>query len=462
MYSNAELNRLFSPLSDASWNALKLSVRNSPLYLPCSQGTIPLSKGDFVATLSASHNSDRIIDVYSIEPEGHLQFWDRDPDNPFKLLRSIDPPGTPGLHGYPTLKNLYRIHTHTNNTQTLAIGPTYKIISTRDEHLSWRYECFYGILQGLYISPYGTLASSFSSISKNFRASKCFMRDSHVMTTHEASHHFTSICTSHPAVNWRKKFQSLAQAYTQNKCKNTLWRIITNNLYLGPKVSSYLRLKKLDDIAKHYDFCPYCTIDTPCSLQHQFWDCPHIKPFWELVISLLTSHGLPPTLHTFQDLYMFVDETNTHDLLLLFRNDLIYNAIYSIWFDYNNLMRDITNDRLTHQEFTEHVTSLQHHLITKFNSLNRESFLLLPHHVRYLINLKSASTNTNSISSSGLLVRYHLTQPPLNLVSHTFNSDIIDAYNNTWCSQDTLGTITDSKPRFKALQTHQHFPHSPR
>ena len=49
---------------------------------------------------------------------------------------------------------------------------------------------------------------------------------------------------------------------------------------------------------------------------------------------------------------MFVDETNTHDLLLLFRNDLIYNAIYSIWFDYNNLMRDITNDRLTHEEFT--------------------------------------------------------------------------------------------------------------
>ena len=54
---------LSSLLSDANWNVLKLSVRNSPLYLPCSQGTVPFAKGDFVATLSASHNSDRIIDV---------------------------------------------------------------------------------------------------------------------------------------------------------------------------------------------------------------------------------------------------------------------------------------------------------------------------------------------------------------------------------------------------------------
>ena len=109
--------------------------------------------------------------------------------------------------------------------------------------------------------------------------------------------------------------------------------------------------------------------------------------------------------------------------------------------------------KLTHDEYKDHVLSLKHHLITKFNQLNYQSFLLLPTHVRHLINLNSAAANTHSTSTSGLLVRYHLIQPPLNLVTHTLNDDIIDAYTNTWCSHGTLGTITNSKPKFKALLT---------
>ena len=100
-----------------------------------------------------------------------------------------------------------------------------------------------------------------------------------------------------------------------------------------PIINSVLLL----DLAHKYHSCPYCSM-SPTSLSHQFWDCPCIQPFWQLVVSLLTSHGLPPTLNSFTDLYLFVGTTNTRDLLSIFLSDLIYNAMFPIWYNYNNLM----------------------------------------------------------------------------------------------------------------------------
>ena len=130
----------------------------------------------------------------------------------------------------------------------------------------------------------------------------------------------------------------------------------------------------------------------------------------------------------------------------MLRRDLIYT-----WYNYNSLMfghYGAPGD----QEYSGHIDSLLHHLISKFNSLNNQSFLLLPTHVRHLINLKSLPSNS---MSGGILIRYHLTLPPLTLVMHTLEADLYAAYSDTWCSKNTLGTFTsNNKPIFKALPTH--------
>ena len=416
-------------------------------------GTNAFSDGEFVATLTNDTNHDP-VDIYSITSNGRLQFWDRDKTNPYKLLIYPEPPGIPGQAEYPPLSDLYRIHVHTNNLNTYLIGTKYKHIPAHNNHLSWTSECFYGIRQGCYTSPFGS--TNFSSISKNFRKKYCFPTKNSTLTQHEVSHHFANICTTHPDINWNKKLRALAEARSDSKPKNTLWRIISDNLYVGPKAATFLRRKKLNDAADKYDHCPYCQHRVPSSLKHQFWECPHVRPFWNTVSTLFASHNLPSAPRSFDDIYMFIDSANTNDLLLLFRDDLLYNAIFSIWYEYNHIMRHMT--RFSDDEYRSRVTHLSDHLIDKFNSLNRRSFLLVPYHVQYLINRRSASSNSRS-TSSGLLVRYHLIQSPLSFDLDNLSDNVIDAYSRTWCKRNSLGIIINSIPQFIALKTR--FSHPP-
>ena len=442
-YSNDTLNAMFSPhhpITDAHWDSLKAAVRNSPLFLACTQGTIPLREGQFAATLSSQNNTDQLVDVYSITTQGRLQWWDRHPDNPYQLQCSVHPPGIPGQGGYPHISDLYRIHTHNTSCNTYTVGLAYKHIAAHDNHMSWHNECFFGIRQGLYISPFGLPAAEFSSISKNFRHNHCFVNNSLTLTTHESSHYFSHICALHPGVDWHKQFQTLNANSSSPRCKNVIWRIITDNLFLGERAAQYLQQRRRPELSDSYLRCPYCS--APSSLPHQFWECPCVKPFWQLVNSTLSQHGLA-TINCFTDIHSFFAITNKSDITSLFRNDLIYNAIFTIWYNYNSLMRHITNDTLTDHELQEWINTIQSQYIHKFNSLNHESYLLLPSYVRHIIYLRTGVTCT----------RERLAQPPTTIVIDTFTTEVNNAYTITWCKCDILGTFVLTKPVFKTLPT---------
>ena len=123
-------------------------------------------------------------------------------------------------------------------------------------------------------------------------------------------------------------------------------------------------------------------------------------------------------------------------------------SIAYIWFEYNDLMRSW--DSLDGESFAQRVASLYTSLIVKYNALNYKSFLLLPYHVKYVINLKSHAGHTHS-NSNGLLVKYHLLQPHLIVDLASLKAEYIEAYAITWCKCNMLAKLVDSKPSFCAL-----------
>ena len=294
----------------------------------------------------------------------------------------------------------------------------------------------------------------FSSISKNFRNKYCPAKhSSNHLTEHEASEHFANLCASSPHINWDKRFKYLSQCRYNPLTKNLFWRIPTNNLYMSERAADHLSSINKEDEAEKYKFCPYCQTQTLSSLSHQFWDCPCVKPFWSTVFDLLHSHNLPNPITSFSDLCTFTSPESSKDITLLYRDDLLSNAVFSIWTAYNDLMWSWGS--LDRESFNNHVNSLYDTLIKKYNILNYQSFLLLPHHVRYIKNINSHASNTHS-NTNGLLVKYHLLQPTPVFDLAFLEDDYHHAYSITWCKCNTLAKFVDNKPCFCALPFNLH------
>ena len=167
--SNIDLNNEFSPnnpISDLHWNALKLSVQNSPLFTACSSPITPFEPHEFLATLVNDDGTPAAGDVYQLLHNGSICFWERNPDNEFLIERTnqID---NPGVNDYPQLNQLYRTNTQLIDGKTYLIGLKYKIMKSHDSKLQWHKECFYGIPQSTFSTD--LKGNKFNEISKSFR-----------------------------------------------------------------------------------------------------------------------------------------------------------------------------------------------------------------------------------------------------------------------------------------------------
>ena len=441
---NATLNREFSPVTpipDCHWESLKDSVRRSTLFDPISRGVSPFVAGEFVSTLMNENGIDGAGDVYVVLPDARIQHYDRDDSNPHLLIptQSIN---QPGLNEYPPLSDLFRIHTYDDRDKnTYAIGLKYKHMVGRS-NFSWKGECFFGILQSEYSSCHR--GSTFSDINKNFRKS-CKTVSANTIAPHEPDPSFQELCDAHSDIDWHKKMQSIRNCRVDPKCKNTLWRVITNNLYLGDRAYRHLTYKDSHHPARYkFEFCPYCDVNTPCTVRHQIWECPCIKPVWDLFLTALTRANIHNPIHSFDDLFLYIDKGNLHTLTLIVRDQIIYNIVHAIWCEYSNLMRLI--ESLTHAEFSEHKMSLVSRLTDKINHLNYEAFITLPHHSLFITNLAKLQGRREG-SSSGLAVRNHLIQPYLFYSLNSLDDSYITSYSNAWCKHSVFAQIVDYVPK---------------
>ena len=74
----------------------------------------------------------------------------------------------------------------------------------------------------------------------------------------------------------------------------------------------------------------YCNHNVHSTIEHQIWSCPHISPLWDLVLNSLTQANIPHSIHSFSDLFLYIEKGNLRDLTLIIRDQIIYNTIYTM------------------------------------------------------------------------------------------------------------------------------------
>ena len=101
-------------------------------------------------------------------------------------------------------------------------------------------------------------------------------------------------------------------------------------------------------------------------------------------------------------------------------------------------------DSLSFEEFEHLKNNLLASMIQSLNKHNHDSFISLPHHVRFIDNLKKHQ-GLQEASASGLLVRVHLIQPFLFYSLNSLEPKFIEAYKQTWCKNNIFASLVNDQ-----------------
>ena len=112
-------------------------------------------------------------------------------------------------------------------------------------------------------------------------------------------------------------------------------------------------------------------------------------------------------------------------------------------------------DSFSFEDFEQLKNNLLSSLIHSLNKHNHDSFMSLPHHARFIDNLKKCQ-GLQEASASGLLVRTHLTQPFLLYSLDNLSEEFTNAYSQSWCNNSIFGTFLNGIPTFKPLVVPQY------
>ena len=187
-----------------------------------------------------------------------------------------------------------------------------------DNKLQWHKECLYGLPQHAFETTLD--GDKFSEISKSFRQTYT-ATSTNTLESHSTSPFFQLLTTQHPFVKWKYKMTTINNTRVKAECKTVFWRVLSNNLYLGERAFNYLKYKNPHKRDK-YELCPYCTTNTPSTIEHQMWSCPCIAPLWTLVLNSLDAASIPHTIHSFNDLFLYIEKGNLSDLTLIIRDQM--------------------------------------------------------------------------------------------------------------------------------------------
>ena len=102
-----------------------------------------------------------------------------------------------------------------------------------------------------------------------------------------------------------------------------------------------------------------------------------------MIRSTFVALGITFPIHSFNDIIVFFQQSDSCKLELIFRNELIFNAIYAIWCEYVDIMAKMDTLKDDCNEFNDYMEKTKTtFFLTKYDYLNYKCHLILPHHVR--------------------------------------------------------------------------------
>ena len=151
----------------------------------------------------------------------------------------------------------------------------------------------------------------------------------------------------------------------------------------------------------------------------------------------------------------FFTLSDSRNLNMTFRNDLVLNAIYAIHSEFHDLMHKW--DKLSATEFEDYLDHRNANLVQRYNALNYKSLIALPHTAQDIVFRSHAKGNSDP-TKSALQVRYRYLQPHLNVDLANLSPSMEHSFNCTWAKNSVLATIVSHKIHFQPLPTHSDAP----
>ena len=463
-FTNAELNTAFAsrPIPDQHWDELKASITNTGLTAICRAGTTDFVVGEFVAvfTLEPHPNGDsryvgdrfsRALSIFCIEAGGYIRRYTQEVDRPTCDI-ILEPTNDSGRWGdpllianvafhYPLKCKVRRVltcshfHRSSRKVQIFLIGYPFVHVTHSDDITKtqlWRRHRLFGLHHGDYQCLAGYVSKptlSFKEVSRAYRR-----HGFDPITTH-----FAGLEAAMPHVDWHKKSRALKHARVTVKVKNFIHRLITGKLYLGDWAYTYLSSPAFNQMPNHirdsFHYCPYCIGHVVCTADHQFWLCPKLQAFRDITLQMQTRLGAQPPVVSLTDLVDFLDINNNTDIKSVITYEIVFNSLYAIWITYINKTVPLVQDFLSLGDGAPlqlHIDSLTKTLTTTFHNLIRVNVSSLPLHVRSVKVLDSFDRIPSD--RKGVSVKYRDVQAPLIYNLCDLTPEMIQAYNDTWCS----------------------------
>ena len=196
-------------------------------------------------------------------------------------------------------------------------------------------------------------------------------------------------------------------------------------------------------ISAFWVFCntPHFRPRTGLHSTHAFWECPCIQKFWTLIRNLFSKLDITFPLNSFNDLITFFSLEDIKSLKSTFKNQLIFNGIFSIWAEYTKLMHEFhTFNQMDALELDAYIDDLTPRLVNRYNTQNHHSFLSLPY-IHQDIHFRSHIKGNPDLTKSALQARFYQLKPFLNFNPDIITPEIQNAYLTTWCKNSVLYRI---------------------
>ena len=251
----------------------------------------------------------------------------------------------------------------------------------------------------------------------------------------------------------------LVHAFVDVRIRIMLWKLFTNKLYAGEHAQAYLTdARKLPEYRDNYKYCPICTGNITATYEHLFWDCPSVTAYWNIVLSICTGMGFTSPIQSYSDFITFIDRDHCNDIQSVFKDEIMFNSIYTIYCVTIDLMK-IVNSQMEDRDdkWQFYIDNYLYKLLTKLNKFNKDSAYNLPYQNRAVIDQVAYEHQVGL--AKNVLLKQQTLRPSLTLNRKELSTDMVEIYEKTWASGNILGYIHNHQYFYLPIVTSHLDPH---
>ena len=168
--------------------------------------------------------------------------------------------------------------------------------------------------------------------------------------------------------------------------------------------------------------------------------------------------GFTSPIQSYSDFITFIDRDHCNDIQSVFKDEIMFNSIYTIYCVNIDLMK-IVNSQMEDRDdkWQFYIDNYLYKLLTKLNKFNKDSAYNLPYQNRAVIDQVAYEHQVGL--AKNVLLKQQTLRPSLTLNRKELSTDMIEIYEKTWASGNILGYIHNHQYFYLPIVTSHLDPH---